>query len=190
MIINAETGKLLMAKYLGDNQKLSKRFEHSQSVGDFVLKVARGVAQINPELNLDVDLCEFLGYCHDIGYSVADGKHEMHTITLLLSEGVDAQIARKAMHGQLLEQFGKKEGDIKQYVPDGIEGIILVYCDMSVRVGEPVTIWERAEEIINRIKGVPGMADDLKQEIEANMRQALPRFERYEKIVLALAGLN
>ena len=190
MEIDGETGKIIMKKYLGNDSKLIKRLEHSVSVGDFSSQVSRRIAQTTPELDLDIDLCDFLGYCHDIGYSVADGKHEACTVELLLKEGIDIQVARKAMHGQLAEQFGEKEGNVAQYLPMGIEGIILTYCDMSVRVGEPVTIRERAQEIIERIKSIPTMPDTLKKDIEDNMNKALPRFERYEQVVLALAGIK
>ncbi len=190
MEYNAKTGREIMEKYLGREPRLSKRLEHSISVGDFSSKVSRKIAEKNPELILDVDLCEFLGYSHDIGYSVADGKHEVHTIDLLQKEGVSLQIARKAMHGQLAEQYGEKEGNIKQYMPLGIEGIILTYCDMSVRTGEPIAIRERANEIIERVRAIPNMPDQLKKDIEENMYKALPRFERYEQIVLALAGVK
>lgn len=189
MNYNSQTGKELMQKYL-NTEKLAKRLEHSLAVGDFSSKVARKIAQRNYELSLDVNLCDFLGYCHDIGYSVADGKHEVFTVDILQKEGVEPQIARKAMHGQLLEQFGFKEGNPEQYMPKGIEGIILTYCDMSVRTGEPVTIKERASEIIERIKGNATMSEQLKKDIENNMYKALPRFEKYEQIVLALAGIK
>lgn len=119
-----------------------------------------------------------------------DEKHEVHTIDILLKEKVNSRVARKAMHGQLVEQFGEKEGNIEQYMPMGIEGMILTYCDMSVRTGEPVTIRERAEEIIERIKAIPTMPEQLKRDIEENMYKALPRFERYERIILALAGIK
>lgn len=190
MRYDSQTGKNLMQKYLGNEPKLAKRLEHSLAVGDFSSKVARRIAQRNPELGLDADLCEFLGYSHDIGYSVADGKHEVHTVDILQREGVEFPVARKAMHGQLVEQFGIKEGKTEQYMPVGIEGMILTYCDMSVRTGEPVTIRERASEIIERVKAIPSMPDQLKRDIEENMYAALPRFERYEQAVLALAGVN
>lgn len=190
MKYNAQKGKELMQKYLGKEPRLAKRLEHSLGVGDFSSKVARRITQRNPEWFLDADLCEFLGYAHDIGYSVGECKHEVYTINLLLGEGVNPQVARKAMHGQLAEKFGEKEGDPKQYMPMGIEGMILSYCDMSVRNGEPITIKDRAAEIIGRIKVVQVMPVLLKKEIEENMYKALPRFERYEQIVLALAGVK
>ena len=190
MKYNAQKGKELMQKFLGNEPRLAKRLEHSLAVGDFSSKVARRIAQRSPELSLDADLCEFLGYSHDIGYSVSDGKHEVYTINLLRGEGVNPQVARKAMHGQLAEQFGEKEGDTKQYMPIGIEGMILTYCDMSVRIGEPVTIRERAAEIIERVKAIQAMPYLLKKDIEENMHKALPRFERYEQAVLALAGIK
>lgn len=179
-----------MQKYLGNEPRLAKRLEHSVAVGDFSSKVARRIAERNPELSLDADLCEFLGYSHDIGYSIADGKHEVHTIDILQREGVEPQVARKAMHGQLAEQFGVKEGNTQQYMPLGIEGLILTYCDMSVRTGEPVTIRERVAEIIERVKAIPTMSEQLKRDIEDNMHKALPRFERYEQLILALAGIK
>ncbi|GEM_PF-2352848 len=190
MEYNAESGKALMQKYLGNEQRLAKRLEHSIAVGDFSSKVARQITARNPELGLNADLCEFLGYSHDIGYSKADEKHEIHTIDILRTEGVDFQTARKAMHGQLAEQFGEKEGNIERYLPSGIEGIILTYCDMSVRTGEPMPIRERAAEIIDRVKRNSEMPEQLKKDIEENMHKALPRFERYEQIVLALAGVK
>ena len=187
---NAQNGKELMQKYLGDVPELSKRLEHSLSVGDFSSKVAKRIAQKSPELSLDTGLCEFLGYTHDIGYSVAAEKHEVHTTEILKNEGIDPSIARKAMHGQLAEQFGIKEGNVAKYLPQGIEGIILTYCDMSVRTGEPVTIRERAAEIIERIKSIPTMPDQLKLDITKNMNNALPRFEKYEQIILGLADVQ
>ena len=75
-------------------------------------------------------------------------------------------------------------------MPVGIEGMILTYCDMSVRTGEPVTMRERAAEIIERVKAIPTMPEQLKRGIEDNMYKALPRFERYEQAVLALAGVG
>ena len=152
--------------------------------------MARKIAERNPELNIDVDLCEFLGYVHDIGYSVSAEKHEAYTVDILIRERVDYQIAKKAMHGQLVEQFGEKEGNIKQYEPIGIEGMILTYCDMSVKIGELVTIRERAMEIIERIQTISTISEQLRKDIEENMYKALPRFERYEQVILALAGLN
>jgi len=179
-----------MEKYLGNNPGLAKRLEHSQSVGDFACKVAERVAERNPELGLDAKLIGFLGYVHDIGYSVSDAKHEVHSVNILKKEGVEDAVAGKAMHGQLAEQFGETEGNVAQYLPIGLEGMILTYSDMSVRTGEPVPMVERAAEIIARIKAVPTMPEQLKQDIETNMYKALPRFERYEKIVLALAGVQ
>jgi len=189
MKYNAKTGKKLMRKYLS-KPELKKRLEHSKAVGDLCFKVAKKIAQNNPELHLNVDLCAFLGYVHDIGYSINPKKHEVHTVGLLQKEGCSARIAKKAMHGQLVEQFGEKEGNKEQYLPDGIEGIILTFCDMSIRTGELITIRERAAEIIERVKTSPVMPDKLKKEIEKNMYKALPRFERYEKIILTLAGVK
>lgn len=140
---------------------------------------------------MDPEFIGFLGYVHDIGYSRGSGKHEVHSVDILITqEGFPREIAKKVMHGQLAEQFGEKEGDVEQYMPVGIEGVILTYADMSVRTGGPVAIKERAKEIIERVQAIPTMSPALKQEIADNMQKALPRFERYEQIVLALAGVN
>ena len=171
--------------------KLNKRLEHTEGVAQFALKVARRVSERNPSLNLSLEFVGWLGYVHDIGYSVEDAKHEVHTIELLTEqEGVSADIARYAMHGQLAEQFGEAEGNVDQYLPLGLEGRILTYADMSVRVGEPIPMRERAKEIIDRIRGIPSMPVQLKQDIETNMYKALPRFESYESEILSLAGLT
>lgn len=191
MNYDRQTGKSLMQKYL-NTDKLQKRLEHTEGVADFAYKVANKIKSNNPELiNFDPEFVGFLAYVHDIGYSVADGKHEIHTIKILVDkEDVPKNIARFAMHGQLAEQFGEKEGNVSQYMPHGIEGMILTYADMSVRTGEPITLRERAKEIVDRINAIPTMTDELKKDIETNMYKALPRFEKYEKTVLALAGVN
>jgi len=190
MKYNAYFGEELMRRYLGDDPELAQRLEHSIAVGELSFKVAKKIAERNPELNIDVDLCEFLGYVHDIGYSVSAEKHEAYTVDILIRERFASQIARRAIHGQLVEQFGKKEGNIKRYMPIGIEGMILTYCDMSVKIGEPVAIRERAMEILERIKTISTISEQLRKDIEENMYNALPRFERYEQIILALAGIN
>jgi len=191
MIYDRQHGKELMQKYL-NTDKLQKRLEHTEGVAEFAFKVASKIKSANPELvDFNPEFVGFLGYVHDIGYSVADGKHEGHTINILLEkENIPQNIARFAMHGQIAEQFGEKEGNVSKYMPHGLEGMILTYADMSVRTGEPITIRERAKEIIERVKAIPTMKEQLKKEIEDNMHKALPRFEKYEKIVLTLAGVN
>lgn len=190
MDANPENGKLLIEKYLGQTPQSAKRREHSLLVGNFSAKVAQRIKKINPELNLDVNLCEFLGYCHDLGYFIDPDRHELHTIDILKQEGVSVIIAQKTMHGQLLEQFGEKENKVLEYTPVDLEGIILTYCDMSIHIGIPITIDERAQEIIERVRAIPSMPENLKNDIVVNLQKALPRFKRYEKIVLALAALN
>ena len=191
MVFDTEYGQELAKKYLGTDS-LKTRLEHTNGVAEFAYKVAQKIKTENPELeDLDPEFVRFLGYVHDIGYSVDAGKHEVHTIDLLINqEGVPAEVAKKAMHGQLVEQFGEKEGNAKQYLPVGLDGMILTYADMSVRTGGPIPIRDRAKEIIERIQGIPNMPPELKKDITNNMYKALPRFERYEKIVLSLAGVN
>jgi predicted hydrolase (HD superfamily) len=191
MNYDRQYGKKLMQKYL-NTDKLQKRLEHTEGVADFAFKVASKIKSANPELiNFNPEFVGFLGYVHDIGYSVADGKHEVYTIKILVEkENMPSDIALFAMHGQLAEQFGEKEGNVDQYLPNGLEGMILTYADMSVRTGEPVTLKERAKEIIDRVNARPTMPDQLKKDIKDNLYKALPRFERYEKTVLTLAGVN
>lgn len=191
MEYNRGLGKSIMQKYLSIDG-LQKRLEHTQSVAEFAFKVAEKIKEVNPELvDFDPELVGFLGYTHDIGYSIESQKHEVHTIDLLINnEEIPSYIARMAMHGQLLEQFGEKEGNIVRYLPIGLEGMILTYADMSVRIGGPIPIGERAKEIIERVQGMPSMPDDLKEDIVDNMYKALPRFEKYERIVLAFAGVD
>jgi len=191
MEYDRQAGKDIMRKYLSTD-RLQKRLEHTEAVADFAFKVATKIKSANPELvDFDPELIGFLGYVHDIGYSVADGKHEVHTIDILVNkENIPEGVARKAMHGQLAEQFGEKEGNVEQYLPIGLDGMVLTYADMSVRTGEPGTMQARAKEIIDRIKSIPSMPEQLKKDIEENMYKALPRFERYETNILALAGVN
>ena len=191
MKYNCKLGSDIMKKYLGTDD-LQKRLEHSEGVAEFAFKVAQQIKGNNPELtSFEPEFVGFLGYVHDIGYSVEAEKHETHTVDLLNErEGIYAKRARMAMHGQLVEQFGEIEGNVEQYMPHGIEGMILTYADMSVRTGGPIALKDRAEEIVERVKGIPGMPDQLKLDIETNLYKALPRFEKYERIVLALAGVE
>ena len=187
MSYDRQFGKLLVEKYLG-TPELLKRKQHSQGVGEFAFKVATRIRDQNPELSLDPETVGFLGYVHDIGYSIAAEKHEVHTVDLLLREGVPPRLASRTMHGQLMEQFGPKEGNITKYLPRGLHGMIVTYSDMSVRLGDPVTLRERAAEIIERMNE-SSLPEHTKREIEENMYKALPRFERYERIILNLANV-
>ena len=180
----------LMKKYLSATS-FTQRLEHSRGVGDLAFKIARKIEKENPEHSLNPELVGFLGYVHDLGYFYGAEKHEVKTHEILTGvEGFPYDIARKTMHGQLAEQYGEKERNVKQYLPVGIEGMIITYADMSVRTEQPIPIKDRAKEIIERIRGIANMPDQLKQDIEENMHKALPRFERYERIILALAGVD
>lgn len=188
MQYNAQTGKEIMQKYLGNDPKFETRLKHSEGVGDFMGKVARRIAKKNPELNLDVDLCDFLGYVHDIGYIVDEGLHQLYSIDLLIKEGVEESVAKKTMHGALFEDFEGKDDCASKYLPQGIEGVMLTYADMSVRFGEPMPIKERAAEMFNRIASDKTMPQDVKERIKLSITKAMPRFERYEWVILILAG--
>lgn len=178
MIYDAETGIRIMEKYLGNNIDLTTRLNHSRSVGDFSLKVARKIGERNPELGLDVQLCGFLGYVHDIGYSKDPRTHERVTIKMLKEDGVDTQTANKTMHG-----FEEEE----DYLPRGIEGIILNYCDMSVMDGKKVELRERFDDSKRRMQSNESLEPRDREIISAKIEHAFPRFQRYERIVLTLA---
>lgn len=181
-----DAGLELMESYLGADE-LATKLEHSQGVGDFAYIVARRISERHPELGLDPELVGYLGYVHDIGYAAGPEKHELASIDLLLEEGVDPAVARMVMHGQLAEQYGEAEGDVEQYLPIGLEGMLLTYADMSVRVGRAIPVRERAAEIEDRVNGLP-IPQDIKDTIIENLHKAMPRFERYEEAMLALAG--
>lgn len=185
MEYNPTLGLELMGKYL-NTEHLQKRLEHSRSVGEFAFKVASRIGVNNPELNISPELISFLGYAHDIGYHVREMKHELHTIDILVREGVPKDIAEKTMHGQMAEQFGEKDG--KDYLPKGLEGIILVYCDASVRIGEPISIEDRLNDIEARVNANNSYPEELKNEILFYARKCQPRMKRYESIVLNLAN--
>jgi len=191
MIYDNKFGKELAQKYLG-KKEFETRLEHTRGVAEFAYLVAQKIKNNNPELiNFNPELVGFLGWTHDLGYSVDAGKHEVHSIDILINkEGIPKNIAQKVMHGQLAEQFGTKEDNIEQYLPQGIEGMILTYADMSVRTGSPISLKERAAEIIERINKIPTMSDTLKQEIANNLNNALPRFEKYESTILKLANVS
>ena len=182
-------GRELAFKYLGTDD-FKDRLDHTEGVAEFAYRVAHRVKSNNPELvDFDPEFVGFLGYAHDLGYSVETKKHEVHTIEILVREGISEDVARRAMHGQLVEQFGEQEGNVDQYMPIGLDGMVLTYADMSVRKGDPVPVRERAAEIVSRVQGFK-ISDDVKQDIIDNLDKALPRFERYERNILALAGVN
>ena len=182
-----EFGRSLMEKYLGE-EKQKRKYEHSKQMGEFTYKVALRIKERNPELNIGPEFVGFLGYVHDIGFFRDAKMHELHTIDLLIDEEyVPLRLAQKAMHGQLIEQYGEKDGRTKEYTPKGVEGMILTYADMTINTG-PMAIDDRAAEIIGKVKGSDFLSEELRQDIVNGMHKALPRFHRYEQVVLALAG--
>lgn len=176
MEINAESGKLLLKKYLSDNKA---KYDHCMDVGDLCFKVAT-------KLKLNATFCAFWGYVHDIGCSIDRDNHEKNTIKILISEGIDPEKAKIAMHGHLAEEFGP------QYLPVGIEGEILTYCDMCVDVGQPTTVQERANKIIEKLSALPLtiVPQAKKDHIIKYLNIALPRFKSYEKKFLALGQVQ
>lgn len=185
MKYDVQSGKALMKKYLND-ERLKEKLTHSNDVGEFAFKIAKKIKARNPELiNLDPELVAFLGYTHDIGFSQSYEKHEFDTIDILIKEeNVPENIAKMTAHYQMAERFGE------EYLPIGIEGMILTYADMSIRTGKPIAIEKRADDIRERMKTYDSLPNNTKNEIIDSMDKAMPRFEKYEKIILALAGIE
>jgi len=180
-----------MERYLGE-EKQKRKYEHSKRIGEFTYKVALRIKQRNPELDISPEFTGFLGHVHDVGFSVSPIGHEFHTFDVLTkNEYISDSISNKAaMHGQLAEQIGEKEGNFEKYLPIGIEGMVLTYADMTINDGEPRSIDTRAAEVIERVKKLNSegiVDDDFRTGLIENMHKALPRFHRYEQIVLALA---
>jgi hypothetical protein len=124
----------------------------------------------------------FIGYVHNIGYKINREIHELHTIYLLENkEHIPPEIAIKTRHGQLVEQYGKEE----EYYPVGLEGIILTYLDIALRDGDRIPLEERATEIEEYIQN-GDYAENVKQDLLMYFRKALPRYQRYEKIITTL----
>ncbi len=185
-----EFGRLLTEKYLKQDKRKIK-LQHSIDVGEFSFKIASRIKERNLELDINPEFVGFLGYVHDIGYCVSPVRHELRTIDFLTEkESIPYSIARKTIHGQLAEEFGEKEGNIEQYLPIGLEGIILTYTDMIIRTGDPMSIEKRTEGVIDRCKRSAEASDDFKKRLIENISKALPRFKRYEQIVLALSGAD
>lgn len=192
-----EFGKALMEKYLS-GEKLERKYQHAERVSEFMFKVASRIKERNPELDIDPEFVGFLGYVHDVGFSVSPRRHEFHTLDILTKEeDIPYDIAnRAAMHGQLAEQVGEKE-DFEKYLPIGLEGMILTYADMTINDGDPMAIDDRAAGIIKRVRAldvkainVKGIDEKFKTDLIYYLRKALPRFHRYERVVLALAGAD
>lgn len=176
------TGEIIMRKYLGTSD-LASRCEHSLSVAKLSYQVAQKIKQRNPELALSPEFVCFLGYVHDIGYAIHFHEHELHTVNILVSqEQIPKEIADMSMHGQLAEQR-----ENPYYLPRGLEGMILTYADMSVRIGEPVSLQMHVKEIRKRVEANKKMSPELKEKGLATLKKAIPRFERYERLILTLA---
>lgn len=184
-------GEKILNKYLS-LPRYKPKFDHSQFVGEFAYKVAHKIKLENPELKqFDPELVGFLGYVHDIGVYIHPIGHERHTIGMLINnENIPPNIAQMTIHGQLIEQHGKKDNKIEEYTPIGLEGMILTYADMSIKTKDPMSIEKRRDEIVQRVQGIKRLSDEIKKDIIDNLHIAMPRFKRYEKIILTLANVN
>ncbi|HII15438.1 MAG TPA: HD domain-containing protein [Nanoarchaeota archaeon] len=192
MVYNREAGKKLAVKHLSgfSSEYMMMKLQHSFDVGEFAYKVAARIKKMHPACHVDAELAGFLGYVHDIGRARNNHLHELHTIDMLVEEGIDRDIARMAMHSQLLEQYGEKEGDVQKYLPVGIEGMILTYADMVVKTGSPISIDERVADVAERTRKSRQMNPELIREILESLPRAVRRFKRYERIVFLLAGVG
>lgn len=188
MEYNRENGIKLMEKYLS-RENLWEKLKHSKAMGEFAFKVAMRIKNNSPETEIDPELASFVAYTHDIGSFIDHRKHELHTIDLLVKEGVPENIAWKTMHGTFPETYEEDHVKAEKYLPRGIEGMILSFSDMSIRFGEPMSIDERAMEIITRMKTLP-IEESRRVRIESDIKKAMPRFKRYEKVIYALAGVS
>jgi hypothetical protein len=163
-------GKLMLDKYpLG----LENKYLHSIAMGELCYKIASKIIEKNPEMKIDPELCGFIGYVHDLGFHISPKKHEYITQDILRREHVPKKIIDMTMHGK--------------YEPVGIEGMILVYADMSVNSGDLMTIEARAADIVARTKDFP-IDEEHKERIKQSVIRDIPRFKRYEANVLALTG--
>jgi len=189
ILFNRFYGIKILDKYVDKNDK---KYVHSLGVANFAKRVAERIRHKNPEIkNLDSQLVEFLGLVHDIGNSVHYRMHELHTIDLLIkNEYVPENIAWMTIHGQIPEQYGRKFGNPKNFYPKGLEGMILTYADMSVNTGHPMYMEERVDDIIERANLLQNVPEEYKNGIITGINKAMPRFQRYEKIIFELAGVG
>jgi HD superfamily phosphodiesterase len=188
MEYNRELGIKLMEKYLS-REDLWEKLRHSRAMGDFAYRIGEKIKHNSPEMGIDSELVAFVAYVHDIGSFVSHRMHELHTLDLLKNEGVPEDIALKTVHGTFPERYENEPEKAKLYLPRGIEGMILSFADMSIRLGEPMSVEERANEIITRMKTLP-IEESRRVKIEGEIRKALPRFFRYRDIIYSLAGVK
>ena len=187
LLYNEFYGRQILSKYI---PKTDRKYVHSVNVAKFAKRVAERIKHKNREIDLDTQLVEFLGLVHDIGNSVNYKMHELHTIDLLINnEHIPEDIAWMTIHGQIPEQYGWKFGNPKKYYPKKLEGIILMYADMSVFHDHPISMDERIEDIIERAGLLQNVPEDYRNGIITGILKAEPRFKRYEKIIFELAGV-
>lgn len=185
MIYDRRSGMAIAVKYLSD-PRFKRKLLHSFGVGEFAYRVAYKILKNHPSLtHPDAELAGFLGYVHDIGVARRFLRHEIPGIELLTEEGIEPDIARRIMHGQVEEQYGNGDG---RYLPVGIEGMILTYSDMSVDTGNPITIEERIAAIKQRVALIRDADDEWKRQVVLNLDKAYPRYKAYERIILRISN--
>ena len=177
----------LAVKYLSD-LRFRRKLLHSFGVGELAYRVAYKILKNHTSLtHLNAELAGFLGYAHDIGVSRSFLQHEIPGIEILKEEGVEPDIARRIMHGQVEEQYGNGDG---RYLPVGIEGMILTYSDMTIHIDKPISIEERIVDIKQRVSRLKDADEARKNDILVNIDKAYPRYKMYERIVFLISGVD
>jgi fatty-acyl-CoA synthase len=188
---NRKYGKELVDKYLknSDLDLLAsdlKLLDHSYKAGELCYELALQIQTKNPEFAriIDPECVGFLGYVHNIGYSIQNESHELHTVYLLTKkENVPEWIALKTKHGYLVEKYADKvDREWKDYYPVGLEGILLTYIDFSLRKGDIIPVKDRATEILNYIQKTNKDPKAIAN-ISENLQKALPRYQYYETLI-------
>lgn len=177
--------------------KYEYKISHCKAVGDMCYELASNILYSNPELKSDInpDICRFIGYVHDIGYSVNPNDHEIESMNILTTKYfIGDRLASKVIHGHLAEKYAIDGRLNTNYLPVGLEGIILTYCDVSVITNDDdeiseISIEGRLGDIIKRVKDSD--LDELtKSEVEQSIIKAYPRFKRYENIIFDLLSFE
>jgi hypothetical protein len=186
ILYNKFFGRLILNKYI---DKKDRRYTHSVGVANFSRRVAARIKHRHPEFSfIDPEFSAFLGYVHDIGYSVSPDMHELHTIDLLIKEGMPKDIAIKTSHGQIPEQYGPKDSHFRKYYPSELDGMILTYANMTVSL-HPMYMEERVIDIRDRVEWSP-LSKEKKEDIIYGLEKAFPRYLNYEATILSLAGVR
>jgi putative nucleotidyltransferase with HDIG domain len=123
------------------------RIHHSIGVAKTAYEIAALIHSKHPQLPIDPEKVKMAALLHDIGRSMS-GDHEINTITILQSEGLD-DIASITMHGSCYEIMQLRGIENPSLIPQTIENKIVAYAD-AIYKDRPVTLKERWVEIEKR----------------------------------------